>query len=116
KTQDSKLNTVFGTGGQLTAIMRSRAILAQALSSSCTQMQFTTCPSAKFSIAQQRWGASMRNMVAHWQTVEERKNTRLSRCSRLRRLTKLSSVPTAQTVPAGAALTVLMINSVDPTL
>src|SRR2546430_4037327 len=95
--------------------MRSRAILAQTFSSSGTTMWLTTCPSARFSIAQQRWGASMRNIVAHWQTVEERKNPRLSGWVRLSRLTRFSSVPTAQAVPAGAALTVLMMNSVEPT-
>src|SRR5690349_22139440 len=91
---------------QLTAIIRSRAIFAQAFSSSGTTMRLTTCPSARFSIAQQRWGASIRNIVAHWQTVEERKKIRLSGCVRLRRLTRFNSVPTAQIVPDGAALTV----------
>ena len=51
-------------------------------------------------------GASIRNIVAHWQTVEERKKTFLSVSSRFNRLTRFNSVPTAHAVPAGAAVTV----------
>src|SRR5262247_3421863 len=94
--------------------MRSSATFAQRLSSSGTTIWFTTWLLARFSIDQQRWAASIRNIVAHWQTVDERKKTFLSVMSRLRRLTRLSSVPTAHTVPAGAAVTVLIMNSVEP--
>src|SRR5881397_2620020 len=56
--------------GTDTSSMRCRAIRAQCLSSSGTEIWLTTWPSAKFSIAQQRCGASIRNMVEHWHTVD----------------------------------------------
>src|SRR3989304_1452644 len=43
----------------------------------------------------------------------ERKKMVLSGCSFLRRLTRVISVPTAQTVPAGASRTVFIIYSVE---
>src|SRR5438876_3167157 len=59
--------------GQETSSMRWSAIRDQCLSSSGTEIWLTTCPSARFSIAQQRCGASIRNMVEHWHTVGDRK-------------------------------------------
>ena len=94
--------------------MRWSAIRAQCLSSSGTEIWFTTRPSARFSIAQHRWGASIRYIVEHWQTVGERKKIFLSGWRCLRRFTRFNSVPIPQTVPGSAAETVRMMNSVEP--
>src|SRR6266581_4255972 len=59
--------------GTDTSSMRCRAIRAQCFSSSGTEIWLTTWPSARFSIAQQRCGASIRNMVEHWHTVGDKK-------------------------------------------
>ena len=56
----------------------------------------------------------MRYMVEQGQTTESRQKTVLSGFSFARRLTRLISVPTAQTVPGSALVTVLMMNSVEP--
>src|SRR2546427_10011461 len=58
--------------GVETSSMRCRAMRAQYFSSSGTEIWLTTWPSARFSIAQQRGGASIRDMVADWHTVGDR--------------------------------------------
>jgi hypothetical protein len=57
----------------------------------------------------------MRFIVEQKHTVRSRNTTVLSGVRCASRLTRLSSVPIAQALPAGAASSVLMMNSVDPT-
>ncbi len=78
-------------------------------------MRLTGVPRTRFSRHQARWGGSIRYMVAHMQTIGDRKWIVLSGFSWARRLTRCSSVPTPQVEPAGADEMVLMMNSVEPT-
>ena len=58
---------------QVTWSIRSRAIRAQCAVSAGTLMRLTGVPRARFSRHQARWGRSIRYMVAHMQTIGDRK-------------------------------------------
>ena len=62
-----------GRGGHFKASMRSSATRAQRAVSGSTLIRLTGVPCARFSRHQARWGMSIRYMVAHMQTMGERK-------------------------------------------
>src|ERR1700741_4963810 len=75
---------------------------AQCWVSASTWMRFTTVPSTRFSSTQQRWAASMRNMVEHGQISGSSETTVLSGVSSASPWTRGISVPAALTLPGGA--------------
>src|SRR3712207_7872762 len=82
--------------------------------SGSTVIRLTTRPSARCSSDQRTYAGWTRYIVEQGQITGSRQNTRLSGSSASSRLTRLISVPTAQVVPAGAARTVSMMYSVEP--
>src|SRR6266545_5569276 len=97
------------------ASIRCSAARACSLVVRSTLTWFGIRPATSSSMAQTRWGRSIRFIVEQKQTVRSRNATVLSGCSVARRWTRFSSVPTAHFEPGGDAWTTLMMRSVEPT-
>src|SRR4029077_11418579 len=96
------------------ASMRSNATFANSRVCSSTEIWFTIFPAARFSSAHSRCCGVIRNIVVHTHTLGSSDITLRSFISLLSRFTKWISVPTAHSLPTGAASIAFTIPSVEP--